>query len=89
MVIQLALEVKFSTKIYSEAAKLCKLKIPFVDSSFIILGSCFNSLQYGLKWIRYLGAKLWNTLPVELRKAPSKISFKKQLKIYLLNKVCQ
>ena len=26
-----------------------------------------NSLQYGLKSIRYLGAKLWNTLPIELQ----------------------
>ena len=31
-----------------------------------------NSLQYGLKSIRYLGAKFWNTLPIELRNAPSK-----------------
>ena len=49
--------------------------------------SRINSLQYGLKSIRYLGAKLWNSLPVELRNAPSKISFKKQLKAFLLNKV--
>ena len=46
-----------------------------------------NSLQYGLKSLRYLGAKLWNTLPAELRNAPSKISFKAKLKTYLLNKV--
>ena len=46
-----------------------------------------NSLQYGLKSIRYLGAKLWNTLPLELRNAPSKALFKTKLKIYLLTKV--
>ena len=46
-----------------------------------------NSLQYGLKSLRYLGAKLWNALPVELRNSPSKLSFKRNLKIYLLNKV--
>ena len=46
-----------------------------------------NSLQYGLKSLRYLGAKLWNTLPAELRNAPSKISFKAKLKTYFLNKV--
>ena len=46
-----------------------------------------NSLQYGLKSIRYHGAKLWNTLPLELRNAPTKIIFKTKLKIYLLNKV--
>ena len=44
-----------------------------------------NSFQYGLKSIRYLGTKLWNSLPVELRKAPSKVSFKTQMKIYLLS----
>ena len=46
-----------------------------------------SSLQFGLKSIRYLGAKLWNTLPMELRNAPSKILFKTRLKIHLLNKV--
>ena len=46
-----------------------------------------NSPQYGPKSIRYLGAKLWNMLPVELRNAPSKISFKAKLKVYLLNGV--
>ena len=45
-----------------------------------------NSVQYGLKSIRYLGAKLWNSLPVELRNVPSKVSFKSQLKIYFLSK---
>ena len=47
-----------------------------------------NSLRYGLRSIQYL-TKLWNSLPMELRNAPSKISFKKQLKIYLLNKGSQ
>ena len=46
-----------------------------------------NSLQYGLKSIRYLGAKLWNELPVELRNASSKTLFKTKLKSYFLNKV--
>ena len=45
-----------------------------------------NSLQYGLKSLRYLGAKLWNSLPAELRNATSKTSFKMKLKVYLLNK---
>ena len=48
-----------------------------------------NSLQYGLKSIRYLGVTLWNALPVELRNAPSKTSFKVKLKIYLLEKAKQ
>ena len=41
-----------------------------------------------LKYDQYdLGAKLWNTLPLELRNAPSKALFKTKLKIYLLTKV--
>ena len=48
-----------------------------------------NSLQYGLKSIRYLDAKLWNALPVEERNSSSKISFKAKLKIYLLEKAKQ
>ena len=48
-----------------------------------------SSLRYGLKSIRYLGAKLWNALPVELRNAPSKVSFTTKPNVYLLNKVNQ
>ena len=44
-----------------------------------------NSLQYGLKSIRYLGAKLWNALPVELKNASSKTLFKTKVKSYLLS----
>ena len=43
-----------------------------------------NSLQYGLKSIRYMGAKMWNDLPVELRNSPSKHSFKTHLKTHIL-----
>ena len=48
-----------------------------------------NSLQYGLKSILYLGARFWNTLPIEFLNAPSKASFKATLKTYLLNNVDQ
>ena len=44
-----------------------------------------NSLQYGFKSIRYLGAKLWNALPVELKNTSSKTLFKTKLKSYLLS----
>ena len=60
--------------------------VPFLDFSYnyIILKSIplahKNSVQYGLKSIRYMGAKMWNDLPVELRNSPSKHSFKKHLK---------
>ena len=44
-----------------------------------------NSSLYGLKSIRYLGAKSWNELPMEIRKLSSKKVFKKKLKAYLID----
>ena len=44
-----------------------------------------NTSQYGLKSIRYLGAKLWNELPTAIRTSSSKFSFKKSLKHHFLN----
>ena len=44
-----------------------------------------NTLQFGLKSIRYMGAKLWNDLPAEIRDSTSKFLFKKNLKHHLLN----
>ena len=44
-----------------------------------------NTSQYGLISIRYLGAKLWNELPITLRTSPSKFTFKKSLKLHFLN----
>ena len=46
-----------------------------------------NSFQYGLKSIRYMGAKMWIDLPVEIRNSPSKYSFKNNLKIFLQNNI--
>ena len=48
-----------------------------------------NNLLYGLKSVRYHGAKLWNALPVEFRNAPSKTLLKTQLKIRLLMDISQ
>ena len=36
-----------------------------------------NTLQYGLGSIRYMGAKLWNQLPGEVRNSSSKFLFRK------------
>ena len=44
-----------------------------------------NSSLYGLKSIRYLGAKYWNELPAEIRNSSSKTVFKKKLKTYLID----
>ena len=45
-----------------------------------------NSLQYGLKSIHHMEAKIWNDLPVKLRNSPQKFkhSFKKHLKTQIL-----
>ena len=39
-----------------------------------------HSLQYGVKSIRYMGAKTWNELPERLKSSASKFSFKNNLK---------
>ena len=44
-----------------------------------------NTSQYGLKSIQYLGAKLWNELPIAIRTSPLKFTFKKSLKFHFLN----
>ena len=44
-----------------------------------------NTLQYGIRSIRYTGAKLWNGLPTAIRTLCSKVLFKKHLKSYFLN----
>ena len=43
-----------------------------------------NSFQYSLKSTSYLGAKLWNILPIEAHNAPSKLLFKTKLNSYIL-----
>ena len=35
-----------------------------------------NTVQYGVKCIQYMGATIWNNLPVELRNSTSKFLFK-------------
>ena len=44
-----------------------------------------NTLQYGLRSIRYMGAKLWNGLPSAITALSSKFLLKKHLKSYFLN----
>ena len=44
-----------------------------------------NTLRYGLCSIQYMGAKLWNELPREIRISTSKFLFKKDLLKYLLD----
>ena len=42
-----------------------------------------NSLQYGLKSIRYMGAEIWNDLQEILKNAATKFSFKNKLKQFI------
>ena len=41
-----------------------------------------NSLQYGLKSIRYAGAKSWNSILHVIKQAPTVMSFRHQLKLH-------
>ena len=44
-----------------------------------------NTSQYGMYSIRYLGAKVWNGLPITIRTSPSNFIVKKSLKLHFLN----
>ena len=44
-----------------------------------------NSFRYGLKSIRYMGAKIWNEPPEILKSSTSKFSFKRNLKKFIQN----
>ena len=39
-----------------------------------------NTTQYGLRSIHYLGVRIWNSLPIEIRESPSPSIFKEKLK---------
>ena len=41
-----------------------------------------NTLQYGLKSIRYAGAKSWNSISHVIKQAPTVMSFRHQLKLH-------
>ena len=45
-----------------------------------------NTMQYGIRSLRYCGAKMWNAIQVEVKKSPSGISFRKNMKSYLFEK---
>ena len=44
-----------------------------------------NSFQYGLRSIRYMGAKTWNEIPEILKNSDSRSSFKRNLKKFIQN----
>ncbi len=44
-----------------------------------------NTLQYGLRSVRYAGAKSWNNIPFNIKQSPSVISFRHRLKLFLFS----
>ena len=42
-----------------------------------------NTLQYGLRSVRYCGAKCWNNIPVDIKQSPSVSSFRQKIKAFL------
>ena len=43
------------------------------------------TLQYGLKSVRYAGAKSWNSIPIQIKQAVSIHTFRRQVKHYLFS----
>ena len=41
-----------------------------------------NTLQYGLRSVRYFGAKYWNDIPIDIKRSPSKKIFHRKLKAF-------
>ena len=44
-----------------------------------------NTLQYGLKSVRYAGAKSWNNIPTVIKQAYSSVNFRRQVKLHLFS----
>ena len=42
-----------------------------------------NTLQYGIRSVRYCGDKCWNDIPVDIKKSPSANIFRRKLKAFL------
>ena len=60
--------------------KPCQIK---TRSNSQIISSCFRTTVYQQS-IKFIGPKIWNTLPQEIKNCSTLVSFKSQLKIYYL-----
>ena len=49
-------------------------KYDFRDSNRLIQPR-FNTVKYGLKSFRYYGSKLWNALPIDIKKSREYFAF--------------
>lgn len=45
-----------------------------------------NTLQYGIRSVRFFGAKSWNNIPVDIKTSSSAFSFRQKLKAFLFMK---
>ena len=45
-----------------------------------------NTLQYGLRSFRYVGAKAWNRIPSDIKKSTSVMIFLRDLKLHFSTK---
>ena len=48
-----------------------------------------NTLQYGIRSVRYCGAKCWNDIPVNIKRSPSANIFRQKLKAFLFQNHCK
>ena len=44
-----------------------------------------NTMQYGIKTVRYAGTQLWNSIPIEVRRSPSISTFRSNFLEFLLS----
>ena len=42
-----------------------------------------NTLQYGIRSVRFFGAKSWNNIPVDIKRSSSAFSFRQKLPVFL------
>ena len=65
------------------------LNIRQISTRQAIRGDLFvehrSTIQYGIRSIQYLGARIWNDLPLLIRNSPSMTNLKKNLKIHFLS----
>ena len=68
---------------HSQASKIHSHQTRSAASGNVFLPRC--NLSFTQKSIAFIGATLWNEIPVNIKKAESLDSFKSKLKAYYLN----
>ena len=52
-------------------------------NNVLLQQSKFQTIKFGYKSFQYYGAKLWNTLPPDVKKSPNLEIFKRKLNVWL------